>query len=502
MLLTTFLLTFALLSIVYLYLKRKYFTLVGPLPGLPPRFLFGNLLDVDILKGEPLVNVYAKLQQTYGDVCQFWAGPDHFYMFSKVEHFQHIFTHRNIYDLADVSIRFFGLQMPSSLLAIKGEQFKRHARVMLPMFKKNKVISHVNTIIDCTDKLIHLWRHEQPEELNENIVQQSKSLLLDIIGFIAFDYDLQTVEQSEQDEKKELTKALNIFINMHHTIMQAAFVPTILFKWWLKLNLRYQNALKTLQYTAYSIIAKESEYTGHQVKPKNLISMLVSSLQKNEEDERKKSEVDKYGLSRAELLDEILLSIGAGFETTSTALAWFIYYMSKHAHIQEKIKQELRANNIMAQTYLNIELLDKLTYVDCVMKEVLRYAPIIDCTVRTLTQDDEIDGIKLKKGESVLMAFYNVHMDKRYWNLDPQQFIPERFLSEDKNHHPLALGTFGGGHRACAGQDLARLELKIIITRLMQYVTFIDGGQEKNSGGKQQSLTCTPKNVAVYIQFD
>ncbi|CAF1016470.1 unnamed protein product [Rotaria sordida] len=58
----------------------------------------------------------------------------------------------------------------------------------------------------------------------------------------------------------------------------------------------------------------------------------------------------------------------------------------------------------------------------------------------------------------------------------------ERFMGEDKNHHPYALIPFGSGHRQCIGQDLARFELKVIAARLMQQVTFGDGGPEVNAG--------------------
>lgn len=208
------------------------------------------------------------------------------------------------------------------------------------------------------------------------------------------------------------------------------------------------------------------------------------------------------GISREELLDEILVLILAGFATTSSALSWFIYYMSKFPAIQECMKQELRANNIQRDTPLTLDLLNRLTYVDCVLKELLRFAPIVNSARRTLTQDDQIDGIKLKKGDSVLIPLYNLHMDNRYWKLNPHEFIPERFNGVDKNHHPYALLTFGGGHRQCIGQDLARLELKIMITRLMQQVTFHDGGDLVNSGGHRQSLTNSPRNIAVFIDFD
>ncbi|CAF1273390.1 unnamed protein product [Didymodactylos carnosus] len=177
--------------------------------------------------------------------------------------------------------------------------------------------------------------------------------------------------------------------------------------------------------------------------------------------------------------------------------------MSKNPTVQEKMKSELTSYSITRETQLTLETVDQLEYVDCVLKETLRYAPIADATGRTVVaESDIIDGVKVQKGETILIAIQNIHRDPRYWNIDPQLFYPERFLNEDKNHHPYAFLPFGAGHRQCAGQDLARFELKIIVVRLMQFITFVDGGEIENSGGLSQRITCTPKNMAVYVKFD
>ncbi|CAF4593442.1 unnamed protein product, partial [Rotaria magnacalcarata] len=105
------------------------------------------------------------------------------------------------------------------------------------------------------------------------------------------------------------------------------------------------------------------------------------------------------------------------------------------------------------------------------------------------------------KGDQVLIPTSALSRDTRLWNIDPEQFYPERFLNEDKNHHPCALLPFGGGHRQCLGQDLARFELKVILARMLQQVTFVDGGAEVNAGGFSQTLTIIPKHVGVTIEF-
>ena len=176
--------------------------------------------------------------------------------------------------------------------------------------------------------------------------------------------------------------------------------------------------------------------------------------------------------------------------------------MSKTPRVQQKIRAELREKG--DNELLTLAYLDSLTYLDCVLKEVLRISQPISGTQRTLMVDDRLpdSGFQLHKGESVLIPFQNLSCDRRFWSIDPEVFHPERFLDADEHHHAYALLPFGSGHRQCAGQDLARFELKLIAARLMQCVTFGDGGPEVNSGGHVTSLTTMPKHVGVTIQFD
>jgi cytochrome P450 len=128
--------------------------------------------------------------------------------------------------------------------------------------------------------------------------------------------------------------------------------------------------------------------------------------------------------------------------------------------------------------------------------------PIAGLTARMATRDTVIDGVSIRRGQHLFLALYNMNKDSRYWHHgDPTQFVPERFLAEDKDHHPFAMVTFGGGHRACLGQDLARFELKLIIVRIMQRgLTFHD--TPENIGGYKQQVTCPPKHLVVHVKMD
>lgn len=214
--------------------------------------------------------------------------------------------------------------------------------------------------------------------------------------------------------------------------------------------------------------------------------------------------LNHLGLSRDEVMCEMLTFLSAGYGTTSTSLIWFIFFMSKNPQIQQKIKDEVAPLN--GQRF-SLEELDSFTYLDCVLRELFRLVSPVLGTVRTLIADDRLpnSGAPLKKGETVLISFYSLARDPRYWSekYDLNEFHPERYLDDPEQKNNLAASmAFGGGHRQCMGQELARFELKIICARLMQFVTFGDGGPELNAGGYDVTDTNRPRHLGVTITFD
>lgn len=203
-------------------------------------------------------------------------------------------------------------------------------------------------------------------------------------------------------------------------------------------------------------------------------------------------------------MNEMLSFLAAGYGTTSTSVAWFIHLVSKHPQVQQRIKEELAP---FEGQPVSLEQLDSLNYLECVLREVFRFAAPVSGTVRTLTANDQLpgSGVCLNKGMTVFIPFYSLARDPRYWSdrYDLNEFHPERFLDDPEQKNNLAaLIPFGGGHRQCMGQDLARFELKVICARLMQRVTFGDGGPVLNGGGFDVSDTIKPKNIAVTISYD
>lgn len=102
------------------YVKRKYFTLYGIIPGLPPQFLFGNLLQSGFFRGQLPPDILSTFKNRFGDVFQFWFGPSRFIIVSNINDVEHIFTHRNIYEQGNIFIEKFSVSYSKSLISMKG----------------------------------------------------------------------------------------------------------------------------------------------------------------------------------------------------------------------------------------------------------------------------------------------------------------------------------------------------------------------------------------------
>jgi cytochrome P450 len=146
-------------STICFYIKWKYFTLRGSVPGLEPEFPYGNLRQLGIITSkkilaDPFIHGFANMQKQYGDIFQFWMGANHFYVFCRPEHAEQIYANRHLFDRADIRTKTLGLIVENAIITLIGPKYKRHAKAVLPMLRKNKFKSQITIMTDCVDHLI------------------------------------------------------------------------------------------------------------------------------------------------------------------------------------------------------------------------------------------------------------------------------------------------------------------------------------------------------------
>jgi cytochrome P450 family 142 subfamily A polypeptide 1 len=187
--------------------------------------------------------------------------------------------------------------------------------------------------------------------------------------------------------------------------------------------------------------AKQSSYTqgyfeyqakviaDRRVNPRDdLVSMLVTG------------EVDGHSLNDEEILQESLLILIGGDETTRHVMTGGLEQIILHPDQKQKLIDD------PSKTLIAVE-------------EMLRFvSPIVNMN-RTVTQDTELHGEKLAEGDRVLLLYPAGNRDDRVFE-DPESFNLERW----PNRH-VAFGGYGVHH--CLGASLARLELKILFEEVL-----------------------------------
>ncbi|XP_059926562.1 vitamin D 25-hydroxylase [Gadus macrocephalus] len=172
--------------------------------------------------------------------------------------------------------------------------------------------------------------------------------------------------------------------------------------------------------------------------------------------------------SRENLIYSVGELIIAGTETTTNTLRWAMLYMALYPNIQERVHQEIDSVLVNGRAP-SLEDKQRMPYVEAVLHEVLRFCNIVPLGIfRATSQDANVNGYTIPKGTMVITNLYSVHFDEKYWN-DPGVFSPQRFLDSNGNFvRREAFLPFSLGRRQCLGEQLARMEMFLFFTTMLQ----------------------------------
>jgi cytochrome P450 len=179
---------------------------------------------------------------------------------------------------------------------------------------------------------------------------------------------------------------------------------------------------------------------------------------------------DGEGMSDELLLSESMQLLVAGHETSSNALSWILYLLSKHPDCLERVRQEVDA--VLGDEPLNLADVMKFEFTAQVIHEALRLYPPFWMIDRMAVADDRVGDTVIPRGSTVIVYVYGAHHAPRYWR-DPETFNPERFTREEmKQRTPFTFLPFGGGPRICIGNQYAMQQILMILSDLLRRYDF------------------------------
>ncbi|XP_025098464.1 cytochrome P450 2U1-like [Pomacea canaliculata] len=163
----------------------------------------------------------------------------------------------------------------------------------------------------------------------------------------------------------------------------------------------------------------------------------------------------------------------AGTETTATTIRWALVYFLHYPEVQDKCFQEIK-RAIGTERAPTIRDRPELTYIEATIMEVLRHADIAPFAIQHgLACDTTFMGYTLPKDTIILPFIDSVLQDPEIWD-NPLDFRPERFIGPDgKLVRKEEFIPFSLGRRACLGEALARTELLLYLSTMIQRFRFV-----------------------------
>jgi len=386
------------------------------------------------------IKLFENLYQQYGDIIRLEGAGYCAHLITQPEHIKYVLQDNaknyQISGIFDETTPVVG----KGLTTNNGQSWLKQRRMVQGAFQHQYIEEYGRTIISTAEPILNQWqayiKNDKPIDINA----ETQVINLQILSRLLFSVEFKT----DDPVLEALAIVRKVTIDRVRSIIK---LPT---------SQRFKQAVETLDKFTYTQIAQR--HNGNA--PMDILSLLMDARYGQ----------PGVGMTDTELHDEIMTLFFAAYEDVANALAWTWSLLAQNPSAEEKLRTEI--NSIVGNRLPAISDLRSLPYLSMLVDEVLRLYPTTWSLLRDAINDDEIGGYHIPAKSMILFDLHLTHRLPQYWN-NPESFDPERFSPERSAGRPrFAYFPFGGGPRQCIGNELALMEIKLILIRMIQLYRF------------------------------
>jgi len=319
----------------------------------------------------------------------------------------------------------------NGLIVSDGDTWRRSRRMIQPAFTRQNIHRLIPVMVACAEERVRRWTPVAESGGTLDITQEMSDFALELILRCIFgaDYERSILGRGEnpfaflsRDSERNLRIVMQVR-DTHELILQ---------------------------------VVNERRARGSDAEVIDFLSFYLDARDR-----------DGNGFSDAELVDELVTLIVAGYETSAGTLNWAWYLLAGHPEAESALLGEARASMADAGS-IDQQVLADMAYAQQLLEETLRLYPPVWLFSRRAIESDHFPGYDVQAGTDIYLSPYILHRTESYWP-DPDRFDPGRFAADtgyakgDRPYFPFSLGP-----RRCLGEYFSFLEMKVHLGLLIQ----------------------------------
>ncbi|XP_068191944.1 cytochrome P450 2K1-like [Antennarius striatus] len=428
-------------------------------PGPRPLPLLGNLLQLDLKR--PHKTLF-ELSKTYGSIFTVYFGPNKVVVLAGSKTVKEaLVNNAEEFGDRDITPIFHDITKGHGILFTNGEtwrEMRRFALTTLRDFGMGKRVAEDKILEECCHLIQMFEDHKgKPMDTAHSIHYAVSNVISSIIYGCRFEYNDACYQNLVSRANESIRLSGSVEIQLYNMFPR-------MFYWVKNRQLILKNRDMAVMDVKHLIDNLKETLNPHQCR--GLVDCFLLRKQKEED-----SCMMETQYNESNLIYSVTNLFGAGADTTAATVRWTLLLMAKYPHVQDQVQEEL--SRVLGDRQVCVDDRKNMPYTDAVIHETQRFASVVPMAIPHKTaQDVTFQGYFIKKGTTVLPLLTSVLYDESEWE-SPNTFNPSHFLDkEGKFTRRDAFMPFSGGRRVCLGEGLAKMELFLFFTSLLQRFRF------------------------------